>query len=99
MKEAHRLAEEINGYIYGETENGGTNTLYVSPIPFDVIDKEIAKGEPHFKPVADQMADGNNLAQAMFIAPFAGAAAALVKWVASLKTTRPQSKTEEIHHA
>ncbi len=26
-------------YIYGLTENGGTNTLYVSPIPFKVVNK------------------------------------------------------------
>ena len=29
------IAEEMNGYMYGETENGGTHTIYVSPVPFD----------------------------------------------------------------
>ena len=33
IESAHRLAKETNGYIYGETENGGTNTIYVSPVP------------------------------------------------------------------
>jgi Fe-S-cluster-containing dehydrogenase component len=32
IKKAHVLAKEINGYIYGEKENGGTNTIYVSPV-------------------------------------------------------------------
>ena len=44
---AHARAKEINGYIYGEHENGGTNTIYVSPVPFEeiskVLEKEIAE--------------------------------------------------------
>jgi len=32
---AHKRASEINGYIYGERENGGTSTFYVSPAPFE----------------------------------------------------------------
>ena len=40
---AHARAKEINGYIYGEHENGGTNTIYVSPVPFDEINKVLEK--------------------------------------------------------
>jgi Fe-S-cluster-containing dehydrogenase component len=40
---AHARAEEINGYIYGEHENGGTNTIYVSPVPFEEIDNVLEK--------------------------------------------------------
>ncbi len=78
IKEAHALAKEINGYIYGEKENGGTNTIYVSPVPFDVLNKAIekGKGKPHLNPVKDQMAQANNLVTAMAIAPVAGIAAA-----------------------
>ncbi|OQY06231.1 MAG: 4Fe-4S ferredoxin [Desulfobacteraceae bacterium 4572_123] len=82
IKKAHALAKEINGYIYGETENGGTNTIYVSPVPFEELNKSIekGKGQPHLDPVKDTMADANNLAAAMLVAPIAGAAAAAGKF-------------------
>jgi Fe-S-cluster-containing dehydrogenase component len=81
VRQAHALAKEINGYIYGETENGGTNTLYVSPVPFEELNRHIetGKGKPHLKRVGDAMADANNLAAAMLIAPLAGIAAAARK--------------------
>jgi Fe-S-cluster-containing dehydrogenase component len=79
IKKAHALAKEMNGYIYGETENGGTNTIYVSPVPFSELNKAVekGKGKPHLKPVADKMAQANNLVAAMAIAPLAGIAAAV----------------------
>jgi hypothetical protein len=72
----------MNGYIYGEHENGGTHTIYVSPVPFDELDKamETGNGQPHLKPVEDSMANGNNLARAMLLAPLAGIAAAVGKF-------------------
>jgi Fe-S-cluster-containing dehydrogenase component len=81
LKEAHAIAEEINGYIYGEKENGGTNTIYVSPVPFEELDKAIEKGpgKPHLKSVEDSMAHADNLAKAMVIAPIAGIAVAVGK--------------------
>jgi Fe-S-cluster-containing dehydrogenase component len=82
IKKAHALAKEINGYIYGENENGGTNTIYVSPVPFEKLNAaiETGKGKPHLKPVKDTMARANNLATAMLVAPFAGIAAAVGKY-------------------
>ena len=82
VKRAHALADEINGYIYGENENGGTNTIYVSPVPFEELNKAIekGKGKPHLKSVEDTMAQANNLAAAMFVAPIAGIAAAVGKF-------------------
>ena len=82
IQKAHALAEEINGFIYGEKENGGTNTIYVSPIPFDELNRVIdkGKGKPHLKPVEDSMAQANNLAAAMVIGPIAGLAAAAGKF-------------------
>jgi formate dehydrogenase iron-sulfur subunit len=81
IKKAHALAKKINGYVYGETENGGTNTIYVSPVPFEKINQaiETGKGKPDFPAVKDTMADANNLAAAMVIAPLAGLAAAARK--------------------
>lgn len=83
IKKAHEIADEINGYVYGETENGGTNTIYVSPVPFEELNKAIekGKGKPHLAAAADSMAQGNNLAAAMIIAPLAGVAAAVGKYV------------------
>ena len=81
IEKAHALAKEMDGYIYGETENGGTNTIYVSPVPFDELDKAVekGKGKPHLKPVADKMAQANSMVAAMAIAPIAGIAAAVGK--------------------
>jgi Fe-S-cluster-containing dehydrogenase component len=41
VAKAHARAKEIGGYVYGEHENGGTNTLYVSPVPFDQINEKL----------------------------------------------------------
>jgi formate dehydrogenase iron-sulfur subunit len=81
VKEAHRLVKEEGVYIYGETENGGTNTLYVSPVPFETLNKALTKGpgRPHFGKVKNQMEHADNLAKAMMIAPFAGVAAAVAR--------------------
>jgi Fe-S-cluster-containing dehydrogenase component len=43
VAQAHALAKEMNGYIYGEHENGGTNTIYVSPVPFEKLNKAMEK--------------------------------------------------------
>lgn len=82
IKKVHALARKINGYVYGENENGGTNTIYVSPVPFEELNRSIAKGKgkPHLNPVEDTMARANNLAAAMIIAPVAGIAAAVGKY-------------------
>jgi Fe-S-cluster-containing dehydrogenase component len=87
IKKAHALAKEINGYIYGEHENGGTNTIYVSPVPFEQLNQNIKKGKgmPHLSKVKNMMADGTNLAKAMLIAPFAGVAAAIGKFYLGTK--------------
>jgi formate dehydrogenase iron-sulfur subunit len=85
IQEAHAIAKEIGGYIYGEKENGGTNTIYVSPVPFEDLAKaiETGPGKPHMDPVADSMAHADTLAKAMVFAPFAGIAAALLRFYGS----------------
>lgn len=87
LEEAHAIAREINGYLYGEKENGGTNTIYVSPVPFQELNRAIEKGpgRPHLKPVEDSMAHADTLAKAMVIAPFAGIAAAVSKFYKQVK--------------
>ncbi|MBW1819656.1 MAG: 4Fe-4S dicluster domain-containing protein [Deltaproteobacteria bacterium] len=93
VRKAHGIAKEIGGYIYGEKENGGTNTIYVSPVPFEELNRAIERGpgRPHLKPVKDAMAHADNLAKAMVIAPFAGIAAAVAKIV---KTTKGTGNTD-----
>jgi len=85
IEKAHALAKEINGYIYGETENGGTNTIYVSQVPFDQLVLETGKGRPPMEKEEDRMADGSNLARAMLLAPIAGALAAFGKFYNRVK--------------
>ncbi len=90
IEQAHRLAKEIDGHVYGETENGGTNTLYVSPVPFDALNTaiETGGGRPHLGSAKDAMANNNHLARAMMLAPLAGIAAAIGKFY---KSTRNKS--------
>lgn len=86
VEQAHALAEEIGGFVYGEHENGGTNTLYVSPVPFDKLHAALerdgqvdsAKGRPGLEPFPDMMGYEENLAEAALIAPFAGVAAGVL---------------------
>jgi Fe-S-cluster-containing dehydrogenase component len=89
LKEARAIAESINGHIYGAEENGGTNTIYVSPVPFQKLNMGIEKGpgRPGLGPVADTMAHADNLAKAMIFAPIAGVAAAVGGF---LKSTRKE---------
>jgi Fe-S-cluster-containing dehydrogenase component len=59
VAKARALARGMGGYIYGEKENAGTNSLYVSPVPFDILDAAVTTGagKPHLSPVPDMMAD------------------------------------------
>ena len=83
LEKAHQLAREIDGYIYGESENGGTNTIYVSPVPFDVLNRAVDKGpgSPDLAPAPDAMASANNMALALAIAPVAGVAGAVARFM------------------
>ncbi len=94
LKEAHAIAAQIGGYIYGEKENGGTNTIYVSPVPFKELNRAIAKGpgRPPLRPVDNSMAQAENLTKAMVIAPIAGIAAAVGK---AYHWTRKLGQSEE----
>lgn len=85
IDKAHAVAGEIGGYIYGAEENGGTNTIYVSPVPFETLDRAVEKGagRPGFSPVADSMAGADKIAAAMVIAPLAGVAASVGRFLKS----------------
>ncbi len=87
IRQAHELADSMKGYIYGETENGGTNTIYVSPVPFEELNEAIVKSEgmPSLEPIKDKMSEANNLATAFLIAPVAGFVAAIGKYYRMMK--------------
>lgn len=84
--EAGRRAAAINGHIFGKEENGGTSTLYVSPVSFHDLDAGIVsgKGQPGLKPGGKRkMAESDPMAKAVMAAPviglIAGLAGAFVK--------------------
>lgn len=81
---ARRWVEENQGYIYGDTQNGGTSTLYLSSIPFTAINKAIAEQEIDGKPgrpampteIDNPLNEASGMAQSFLLAPVAGVAAA-----------------------
>jgi Fe-S-cluster-containing dehydrogenase component len=91
---AHRLRDEEGVFIYGENENGGTNTIYLSPVPFEDLNRAVStgKGKPHFNSVEDRMANADRLAKAMLIAPVAGLAAAVGRLYMAAKKNTPADK-------
>ena len=92
---AERRAAEIGGHIYGLDENGGTATLYVSPVPFEKIDAAIKKGpgRPHLKKVERAMAATDGLGLGVLAAPAAGIAAGVL--AALLKPADEQEGPED----
>ncbi|MBS3956451.1 MAG: 4Fe-4S dicluster domain-containing protein [Clostridiales bacterium] len=94
---AQTRATQIGGHLYGATENGGTSTFYVSPVPFEAIDAAIAErretlpekvrsGVPGMKPSAENYLDTvNGMALGYAIAPVAGVAAAAFAAVKAMK--------------
>lgn len=63
--EAEKRAAVMNGHIYGMKENGGTSTVYVSPVPFEEINKAIKKGDgkPHMGEVKSNMKKSEGMAK------------------------------------
>lgn len=80
---ARALAAEMPGYLYGLEENGGTNTIYVSPVPFEVLETARAKGQgrPHLAAVGDPFENQTLLAAALVAAPLAGLAGAALRTI------------------
>lgn len=87
VAKAKALARERGWYLYGLDENGGTNTIYLSPVPFEALNDVVAKGpgRPHLARVKDAMAQSENLASAIAVAPLAGVAAGFLTLVRGLR--------------
>lgn len=85
---ARKKAREIGGFLYGDKENGGTKTFYVSSVPFEKIDKALqeqksrqpdpaAPGFPLMPVgVGNYLDSVNGIMAGIFVAPLAGAVAA-----------------------
>jgi hypothetical protein len=76
---AEERARHMNGYIYGQKENGGTSTLYVSTVSFELINKSIIPkpGQPDMRPdIQRRMESTDSLGKAVLAAPVLGLAAA-----------------------
>ncbi len=90
-------AAQIDGHLYGVTENGGTSTYYVSPVSFDRIDtaitanrdwfpKRVHSGIPGMKPdLENYLETANGMAFGYAIAPVASIAAAAFVAVKTMK--------------
>lgn len=92
LAQAQQLAQKRGAYLYGVTENGGTNTFYLSPVPFSEIARQAkpGPGRPTMGPVADSMAQAGNLTRMLVAAPLVGVAGAMVN-VARKGLPQPRS--------
>ena len=97
VRKARAIAKRTGGYTYGITENGGTNTVYVSPVPIEELNRVVEKGpgRPHLKPVDDVMEDADHFLKAVLLAPFAGAIGAMIR---VLKPGTSTDAGKEAHH-
>jgi len=85
---AYKRSEEIGGFVYGDKENGGTSTFYVSSVPFEKINAALkeqksrqqdpaAAGFPLMQAgVANFLDSANGIVAGILVAPLAGALAA-----------------------
>ncbi|MEJ5376550.1 MAG: 4Fe-4S dicluster domain-containing protein [bacterium] len=73
LEMAHKRAREIQGTIYGEKENGGTATIYVSSRAFEKINQAIlaSKKGPHMGPVEARLKEVNRWSKGFLWGPLA----------------------------
>jgi Fe-S-cluster-containing dehydrogenase component len=89
-------AGEIGGYVYGDDENGGTGTFYVSPVPFEKIEAALRKREKErffFPKNPYPLRDANVWAYATLAAPVAAVAGAVLAGARAIKEP-PSPKRE-----
>jgi len=68
-------------HIYGDTQNGGTSTLYLSQVPFGIIEDRLRSGKEKFRMVKDivsPLEKAHNLAKYFIYGAIAPAVAAIV---------------------
>ncbi len=97
-KEIYARAEEqakaIKGFIYGKKENGGTATLYVSPVAFAVLNETMKKqpGRPDMGPAARRMAETDKMGKAVLQAPLFGIVAGVAGALMALSRRKDRVK-------
>jgi len=79
LKMAHERSKEIKGFIYGEEENGGTATLYISKVPFEKIDSRLRENKASLPmgEVKNPLASANQWAKGFLIGPMISALGAI----------------------
>lgn len=88
LHRAQKLANEYDGYLYGQSEHGGTSTLYVSRVDFAAIDAALTEDMKdtsrvmRFHQPDNRMNSHASLAQAALLAPLAGVVGAFAATVA-----------------
>jgi len=88
---ARHRARQLGGFTYGDVDNGGTGTVYVSPVPFEAIDQALRarENERFFFPAnPNPLAEAHAAMKAVLWAPLAGAAAALLAGARTLAARR-----------
>lgn len=94
IKLAHERKEATGGYLYGEKENGGTSTIYLSQVPFEELNREIRPkdGFPGLTSAKDYMKKFKNLASALLLIPAGGAIGAVGMALGSMKKEKTKDK-------
>jgi Fe-S-cluster-containing dehydrogenase component len=88
-------AGQIKGHLYGDDENGGTGTFYVSPVPFEKIEAELRtrnKERFFFPKDPDPLKEVNIWAYATLAAPVAAVAGAVIVGARTLGGENHSSK-------
>lgn len=102
LRYAINRASELEGYIYGDTENGGTSTYYVSKVPFEKIDQAIKEQEVDGKlgrpdmpvNINNSLETVEGMAKGIFLAPLAGIVAASLNIYKIMKGDSKNENTE-----
>ncbi|HOF05654.1 MAG TPA: 4Fe-4S dicluster domain-containing protein [Syntrophales bacterium] len=103
-KQIYALAEErakaMQGYIYGKKENGGTATLYVSPVSFAALNGTMKRqpGRPDMKAEERRMAETDKMGKAVLQAPLYGIAAGVAGAFLSLSRRKDRRKGGATDH-
>ena len=95
---ARHRARRIGGYTYGDVENGGTGTVYVSPVPFEAIDAALRRREKErffFPANPNPLAEVKGAMEAVLWAPLVGVAGALVVGARAAGKKRETVRKEE----
>jgi Fe-S-cluster-containing dehydrogenase component len=97
---AEARADAMKGYLYGKTENGGTSTLYVSPVSFAVLNGTMKKqpGRPDMGTAERRMAGTDGMGKAVLQAPIYGIAAGVAGAFVALSRRKKRVKGGDNGH-